>query len=78
LIVNAALGNYSSALGFAQRLQNGDYVFTSGFQSGANSPAQNEEFDPRGSSLTYELQDQPEWLYRDYRMPTLYSGCCGD
>ncbi len=79
LLVDADMGNYSFALGWAQALQNGDYSFTSGFQSGTNPTlGQVEEFTASGTGPVYVLQDQPEWLYRAYRMPTLYSGCCGD
>jgi arylsulfate sulfotransferase len=79
ILVDADMGNYSQALGWSQFLQNGDLSFTSGLQMGPQPTlGQLEEFNPSGTTLTYVLQDQPEWLYRAYRMPTMYSGCCGD
>src|SRR4029077_1708256 len=72
--VNADLGSYSSALGAAERLSNGNYSFT----LGANGPepvippARNVEVSP-GGAMVYELRaNKPE--YRSYRMRTLYEG----
>ncbi|HET8629099.1 MAG TPA: aryl-sulfate sulfotransferase [Thermomicrobiales bacterium] len=77
LILDADMGDYSDALGWAQLLQNGDYAFTSGFQQ-ANPPThgQVEEFAPDGRGPIYVLQDLG-LLYRGYRMTTMYDGCCG-
>src|SRR5262249_13769403 len=56
LVVNADLGSYSMALGSAQRLSNGDYSFTSGFQGQApNMFGQSIEVRPDGSKA-YVLQ----------------------
>src|SRR5439155_6108274 len=73
LVVNADLGNYSNALGAAQRLSNGDYSFTSGRQGQPpNLFGQSIEVSPDGAKV-YALQaNKPE--YRSYRMRTLYEG----
>jgi hypothetical protein len=72
-VVNADLGNYSDALGAAQRLSNGDYSFTSGRQGQApNQIGQSIEVRQDGTQA-YVLQvNRP--LYRSYRMRTLYEG----
>jgi hypothetical protein len=72
-VLNADLGNYSSALGSAQRLSNGNYSFTSGFQGPApNNFAQSIEVLPDGTP-SYVLEfASPE--YRSFRMRTLYEG----
>lgn len=77
LVVDADVGNTSPALGWAQVLQNGDYFFTSGLQSNNPQFGQGQEFDPTGTTQLYAIQDLPSLLYRAYRMPSLYSGCCG-
>jgi hypothetical protein len=73
LVVNADLGNYSDALGSAQRLSNGDYSFDSGRQGKApNQIAQTIEVRPDGSKA-YVLQlNKTE--YRSFRIQTLYAG----
>ncbi|HMB03766.1 MAG TPA: aryl-sulfate sulfotransferase [Isosphaeraceae bacterium] len=73
LVFNADLGNYSSALGSAQRLSNGNYSFDSGLQGQApNYIAQTIEVRPDGSQA-YVLQlNTPE--YRSFRIRTLYEG----
>src|SRR5262249_56601285 len=56
LVLNVDLGNYSDALGAAQRLSNGDYVFTSGRQGAApNFFGQSIEVRPDGTKA-YVLQ----------------------
>ena len=78
LIVDADLGGYSPALGWAQLLQNGDYAFTSGLEAdGPTARARILELDPAGQRLVSAIQDEPEGLYRAYRLTTLYDGCCG-
>ncbi|MBV8676355.1 MAG: aryl-sulfate sulfotransferase [Planctomycetaceae bacterium] len=67
LVVNADLGNYSSALGSAQRLPNGDFDFTSG---DLGSGGQSIEVLPNGTK-TYVLQ-MSGLEYRSYFMSTLY------
>jgi hypothetical protein len=72
LVLNADLGNYSFALGGAQQLPNGNYVFTSGFQGLPQGPpfAQSIEVLPDGTP-TYVLEtNQAE--YRSYRLSGLY------
>jgi arylsulfate sulfotransferase len=73
LVFNADLGNYSFALGAAQRLSNGNYSFDSGFQG--QSPkffAQSIEVRPDGSKAYVLEVDQRE--YRNFRIRTLYTG----
>jgi arylsulfate sulfotransferase len=73
LVYNADLGNYSSALGAAQRLSNGNYSFTSGFQGAPpNIFGQSIEVRPDGSKV-YVLQ-VARTLYRSFRVRTLYEG----
>jgi hypothetical protein len=71
--VSDNLGNYSMALGAAQRLDNGNYSFTSGFQGQPpNVFGQSIEMRPDGSEA-YVLQiNRTE--YRSFRIRTLYEG----
>jgi hypothetical protein len=73
LVVNVDLGNYSPMFGAAQRLENGDYSFTSGAQGKApNLFGQTIEVRP-DDSKAYVLQaNKPE--YRSFRIRTLYEG----
>jgi hypothetical protein len=73
LVFNADLGNYSDALGSAQRLSNGNYSFDSGRQGLApHQIAQTIEVRPDGSKA-YVLQlNKTE--YRSFRIQTLYDG----
>jgi hypothetical protein len=67
------LGNYSPALGAAQKLANGNYCFTSGFQITApNIFGLSIEVRPDGTKA-YVLQ-MSGLLYRSYRVQTLYEG----
>jgi hypothetical protein len=71
LLVNADLGNYSFALGSAQKLPNGNYVFTSGFLGTMpNVYGQSIEVRPDGT-IAYVLQIS-KYEYRSYRMSNLY------
>jgi hypothetical protein len=73
LVFNADLGNYSSALGSAQRLANGDYSFDSGRQGQApNLFAQTIEVRPDGSQAYVLEVNKSE--YRSFRIRTLYEG----
>jgi len=76
-LVDADMGNYSAALGWAQLLPNGNLSFVSGFQQ-EPAPAfgQVEEFDPSGVALLSVIESRPAQLYRAYRLTTLYDGCC--
>jgi hypothetical protein len=65
---NADMGNYSSALGAAERLANGNYCFTSG-----REPRESIEVLPDGSQV-YVLQLGGQTLYRSFRVRTLYAG----
>jgi hypothetical protein len=73
LVFNADLGNYSPAVGAAQRLSNGNYSFTSGWQGQPPKLfAQTIEVRPDGSK-TYVLQ-MNRTEFRSYWMSTLYEG----
>jgi arylsulfate sulfotransferase len=72
-VLNADLGNYSNALGAAQRLSNGDYSFTSGRQGQPpNLFGQSIEVSPNGTKVFVLQANKPE--YRSYRLRTLYEG----
>ncbi len=72
LVVNADLGNFSAYLGAAERLPDGNFVFTSGFLgSPPNQFGQTIEVLPDGT-MTYELKLTGLYEYRSYMMPTLY------
>lgn len=72
LILNADLGNYSFAVGSAQKLSNGNYHFDSGIQPiGEYLVSTAQDVSPNGVtnySLLLELG-----AYRSYRMVNLYS-----
>jgi hypothetical protein len=73
LLLNVDLGNYSDALGAAQRLSNGDYSFTSGRQGQPpNLFGQSIEVRPDGSKAYVLEVNRPE--YRSFRIRTLYAG----
>ena len=73
LVLNADLGNYSDALGAAQRLSNGNYSFTSGRQGQApNLIGQSIEVRQDGNQAYVLEVNRP--VYRSYRMRTLYEG----
>jgi hypothetical protein len=71
-VLNAYVGNYSAALGSAQRLADGHYVFTSGFlfDDGGNAYGQTIEMLPDGT-INYILQ-QDQLLYRSFILTGLY------
>src|SRR5262245_61459595 len=71
-VLNADLGNYSFALGSAQRLSNGNYMFMSGSQGPANNIAQSIEVLP-GGTPSYVLEFAAT-EYRSFRLRTLYEG----
>ncbi len=73
LVFNADLGNYSDALGSAQRLSNGNYAFDSGRQGKRpHQFGQSIEVQPDGSKA-YVLQVNVP-VYRAFRIQTLYGG----
>jgi hypothetical protein len=73
LVFNADLGNYSDALGAAQRLSNGDFSFTSGRQGEPpNVFGQSIEVRPDGTKAYVLEVNRAE--YRSYRVRTLYEG----
>jgi hypothetical protein len=73
LVLNVDLGNYSDALGGAQRLSNGNYSFTSGRQGEPpNRFGQSIEVQADGTRA-YVLQVN-RTLYRSFRVRTLYEG----
>ncbi|MFQ5740183.1 MAG: aryl-sulfate sulfotransferase [Acidobacteriota bacterium] len=72
LVFNVDLGNYSSALGSAQLLLNGNYHFNSGLQAvGLSIISTAEEVLPDGT-LDYALQIGSS-MYRSFRMTNLYT-----
>ncbi|SRR5579883_2363629 len=73
LVVNADLGNYSSALGSAQVLPNGNLDFTSGLLGAPPFVGQSIEVSPDGT-VNYVLQYNSGLEYRSYFMSTLYGG----
>ena len=69
LVFNVDLGDYSRALGSAEKLPNGNYHFGLGWTS--NNFSQSLEFDPAGNLVTkVEVETQ---MYRGFRMRSLYS-----
>jgi len=72
LIMNVDLGNYSTALGSAERLPNGNFVFTSGALGTQTPFGQSIEVLPDGTK-EYVLEGGG-WEYRTYRMRGLYHG----
>jgi len=69
LVLNADLGDYSRALGSAEKLPNGNYNFGLGWTSKDFSQAL--EFDPSGNLVTQvEVETQ---MYRAFRMRDLYT-----
>lgn len=73
LAVNVDVGTYSSAVGSAQALPNGNYHFDSGFIAGANGSltAQTVEVTPSGTQV-YGI-GFAAIEYRSFRMPDLYT-----
>lgn len=70
-IVNADVGSYSSVLGSAQLLSNGDFAFGSGaIVNGTNLENQAVEVLENGT-INYVLQT-PDVSYRNFRMYSLY------
>ena len=69
LALNADLGAYSLALGSAQKLDNGNYFFNSGWVR--NTISQDFEFDATGNLVSsFDVQTQQ---YRSFRMRDLYT-----
>jgi arylsulfate sulfotransferase len=69
LVVNADLGGYSSALGSAQELPDGNYHFNQGLLPGNLSQAV--EVDPLGNKVFTLQLSSP--VYRSFRMRDLYT-----
>ncbi len=70
LEVNTPVG-YSLALGYSHRLSNGNFHFTSGFQTGEQIYAENIEVTPSGV-VSYILRAPTYSFYRACRVPSLY------
>ena len=66
----ADLGYYSVAVGSAERLNNGNYFFESGYVPGPTTSAYSTEVLPTGAK-NYEMT-QNTITYRGYRMNSLY------
>jgi hypothetical protein len=72
LKLNVDVGSYSSGFGSAQQLQNGNYVFQSGYiNQGPNAYEQVTEF-TRAGAIAYQFQGQAA-SYRTWRLLNLYS-----
>ena len=73
LVLNVDLGGYSFAVGSAQRLANGHYVFTSGLERGHGGYAgRSIEVAPDGTVVYVQGINTAE--YRAYRERSLYVG----
>jgi hypothetical protein len=70
LLVNADLGSFSSALGSAQSLPDGNYHFHMG-DIAAKNPTRIVEVDPSGQ-IVYDMAIG-EIMYRSFRMQDLYT-----
>ena len=68
-VVNIDVGNYSPAVGNAQLLANGNYLFFSGMALLPIIHGQAVEFSPDGTPTWAAVTT---WQYRAYRMPSLY------
>jgi arylsulfate sulfotransferase len=72
LQINVNMSGYSSALGSAQRLDNGDYHFLAGWLAAStNSHGESYETTSTGGPFNFELIDVST-TYRSYRMDSLY------
>jgi hypothetical protein len=70
-VMNQSLGVFSSALGTAQRLSNGDYDFESGYiEGGGPILTQAAEYTPDGKK-TFQAETT-QFMYRMFRMKSLY------
>jgi hypothetical protein len=73
LVLNADLGNYSYAVGSAQALPNGNFIFTSGFLGQPPEVfGQSIEMLPDGTPTS--VLQIGSWEYRSFRMAGLYRG----
>ena len=70
LVLNADLGDYSSALGSAQQLPNGNYHFDQGYLQPSNT-SQAIEVDPSGNRVFTLQLNSP--AYRSFRLTDLYT-----
>jgi hypothetical protein len=66
---NVDLGSYSSALGSAQLLSGGNYVYDNGLLSGPST--QFSEWSPSSTEVSNVQVDT--WNYRTFRLPDLYA-----
>jgi hypothetical protein len=72
-VLNVDLGGYSFAVGSTQRLANGNYVFTSGFEGGRGVYAgRSIDVTPKGRVVYVQGVDTAD--YRAYRESSLYVG----
>jgi hypothetical protein len=79
-VMNVDLGEFSVAVGSAQKLENGDYSFESGFILG-NPPrgpakesewSQTTEITPEGK-ITFKQRADGSLTYRSFRVPDMYT-----
>jgi len=71
--LNVDLGNFSGALGSAERLPNGNFVFTSGFLGTDTSP-KGMSMEVSGDGTREYMMQSGALEYRSYRMGDLYGG----
>ena len=79
-VINVDLGEFSVAVGSAQKLANGDYSFESGFILGnpPRGPAQESEWSqtteitPKGK-ITFKQRADGSLTYRSFRVPDMYT-----
>jgi hypothetical protein len=79
-VMNLDLGEYSVAVGSAQKLANGDYSFESGFILGVppRGPAKESEWSqttevtPEGK-ITFKQRADGSLTYRSFRVPDMYT-----
>jgi arylsulfate sulfotransferase len=71
--LNVDLGNFSGALGSAERLPNGNFVFTSGFL-GTNNSGFGLSMEVSGDGTKQYVMQGGAIEYRSYRMAGLYDG----
>ncbi len=73
IMLNADLGAYSSALGSAEHLQNGNYHFLSGSLIGGHSQSIEIVPDPGPAGKTDFLVDAANPAYRSFRMKSIFT-----
>ncbi len=73
LTLNVDLGGFSSAVGSAQRLANGNFYFDSGRQMTLSGQIYGQTTEVVPSGTPVYINQFPQQLYRAWRLPSLYS-----